>query len=239
MDFGYSDMTTRNRAALFGSSDALFGAPTADALFSAGLSTSVQANDLIVKSLQRDLDRLNGYKVDLSPSEQDRLASLQEQIGRINERASPDGVLSDSDATERTELYQKAYAILGKDYVDVKKDSTLTELMQKVDDLLEPKLRGAQKARLDRLRTLEANFLNDYDPGTVSNAKMQQIRNIQVQIRELTPPRKISTLSVTERADYNSLVEQINEKAGTDLLLNTRDRLKAEQIQATIDSFGS
>lgn len=236
MDFN-SDMTTRNRTALFGTSDALFGAPTADAIYSAGLSTSIQANDLIVKGLQRDLDRLNGYKVDLPPAQQKELEDLQAQIGRINERADPDGVLSDSDATDRTELYQDAYKILGKDYVDVKKDSTLTNLMQKVDDLLEPKLRGAQKARLERLRTLETNFLNDYEKGSTSNAQMRQIRNIQVQIRELTPPRQLSQLSNTERADYNNLVKQINEKSGTDLLLNTRDRLKAEQIQSSIDRF--
>lgn len=226
------------RTTLFGGASNLFGEPTADAVFSAGLSTSVQANELIVTGLQRDLDRLNGYNVDLSPSRKQELEDLQAQIGRINERAGPDGVLTDSDAIERTELYQDAYKILGKNYVDVKKDDKLTSLMQQVDDLLEPKLRGAAKARLERLRNMETHLLGTYEKGSTSRTTVRQIQNLQVQISNLTPPNKLSSLSNTERADYNALVNEINERAGTDLLLNSRDRLKAEQIQASIDRFG-
>ena len=224
-------------SALFGNSDAIFGPATADALFSAGLSTSIQANVLIVKGLQRDLDRLNGYKVDLPPAQKEELEQLQARIGRINERAGPDGVLTDRDAAERTELYQDAYKILGKDYVDVKKDSTLNGLMAKVDTLLEPKLRGAQKTRLDKLRSLESSMMADYQENPNNKLRVNQLRSIQLQIRELTTPRKMTQLSNTERADYNSLVQQINEKAGTDLLLNSTDRLKAEKIQDTIDQL--
>lgn len=224
-------------SAFFGNSDAFFGPATADALFSAGLSTSIQANDLIVKGLQRDLDRLNGYKVDLPPAQKEELEQLQARIGRINERAGPDGVLTDRDAAERTELYQEAYKILGKDYVDVKKDSTLNGLMAKVDTLLEPKLRGAQKTRLDKLRSLESSMMADYQENPNNKLRVNQLRSIQLQIRELTTPRKMTQLSNTERADYNNLVQQINEKAGTDLLLNSTDRLKAEKIQDTIDQL--
>ncbi len=226
------------RTTLFGSSSDFFGPATADALFSAGLANGVQANELIVASLQRDLDRLNGYRVDLPPSEQQELASLQEKIGRINGRVRPDGTLSASDADERARLYRDAYKILGKDYVEVKNDRYLSELMQKVDTLLEPRLQGEQKARLERLRAMEANLLGSFEPGNTSASSINHIRNIQTQIRELTPPRKMSQLSVTEKADYNRLVNQINTKAGTDLLLNSVDRLKAEKIQDTIIQFG-
>ncbi len=226
------------RTTLFGSSSDFFGPATADALFSAGLANGVQANELIVASLQRDLDRLNGYRVDLPPSEQQELTSLQERIGRINERVRPDGTLSTSDADERAKLYRDAYKILGKDYVEVKNDRALSELMQKVDKLLEPRLQGEQKSRLERLRAMEANLLENFDTGNSNRLAINHIRNIQTQIRELTPPRKMSQLSVTEKADYNNLVNQINTKAGTDLLLNSVDRLKAEKIQDTIVQFG-
>jgi len=226
------------RTTLFGNSSNFFGPATADAMFSAGLVNGVQANELIVNSLQRDLDRLNGYRVDLPPSQKEELADLQDQIGRINERVRPDGTLSSSDADERAKLYQDAYKILGKDYVEVKSDKALSELMEKVDKLLEPRLQGGQKARLERLRALEASQLESFDPSKTSKSSINYIRNIQIQIRDLTPPRKMSQLSVTEKADYNRLVEQINTKAGTDLLLNSVDREKAEKIQDTIYQFG-
>ena len=226
------------RTTFFGDSSNFFGPPTADALFSPALVNGVQANELIVAGLQRDLDRLNGYRVDLPPSQKEELANLQDQIGRINQRVRPDGTLSPSDADERAKLYQDAYKILGKDYVEVKSDKALSELMQKVDKLLEPKLHGPQKARLERLRAMEASLLDSFDPSTSSKFSVNYIRNIQTQIRDLTPPRRMTQLSVTEKADYNRLVDQINTKAGTKLLLNSTDREKAEKIQDTMAQFG-
>jgi hypothetical protein len=226
------------RTTFFGDASNFFGPPTGDALLSAGLANAVDANALIVASLQRDLDRLNGYRVDLPPSQKEELASLQDQIGRINERVRPDGTLSTSDADERAKLYRDAYKILGKDYVEVKSDKALSELMEKVDKLLEPRLQGEQKARLERLRALEASQLASFEPGKTSASSINYIRNIQAQIRELTPPRKMNQLSVPEKADYNRLVNQINTTAGTDLLLNSVDREKAEKIQETINQFG-
>ncbi len=237
MDINSNDMTSRNRSALFGNSDVFFGAPTANAVFAPSLQKSFEANDLIAKGLKRDLDRLNGFKVDLTPSEKKELDQLQERIGRIAQRADPNGVLSDADARERQKLYQKAYKIMGKDYVDVKSDSKLKELMAKVDTLLEPKLRGPQAARLKQLRKLEENMLGGYEKGKTSNARINQIRNIQTQIRELTPPRKMTELSNSEKADYNKLVNEINKRAGSKLLLNSRDRARAEQIEASMARF--
>lgn len=205
-------------------------------IFAALAPQTADQNAVIATSLERELNRVQGYKVDLTPAESKRLASLQNQISRLEEKAGPDG-LSVSQFNDRAELFREANAILGKEYVDVEADPVLKELVARVDTLLEPKLRGAQKKRLDNLRNLETKYLERFYAGTTSAALARQIGNVKLQIQTLTQPRKMAELSPSERRDYDALVTTINARAGTEFLLPSDRKGRAEEIQKTIASL--
>ncbi len=211
--------------------------PSPGQVFGVNAAGSVNSNQLLQKSLKRKLDRVQGYRVDLTPAETRQLAKLQDQIVRLEQRAGPGG-LSIDQYNDRAGLYREANKILGKDYVDVEADSVLKGLIDQVDALLEPKYRGAKKERLDNLRKLEIRLYESFARGNTSSALARQIANVKSQIASLVPPRRMSELSASERREYDALVEKVNARAGADYLLGARKREKAEAIQASMARLG-
>lgn len=200
-------------------------------------SNGVNANQLISKGLKREIDRLQGFKVDITPADARRLADLQARIGRLEANAGPNGLSTDQ-LNDRAALFREAYEILGKPYVDVERDPTLKQLVGLVDTLLEPKLNPAKQQRLENLRKLEENYYNQFARGNSSKTLAQRIANVQQQIKSLTPPRKIKELNFEERAAYDKLVEQINRRAGQEYLMPAVKREKAERLQETMQTLG-
>lgn len=206
-------------------------------ILTVGNASSIDANQLITKGLKREIDRLQGFKVDITPANARRLADLQTRIARLEANAGPDGLSLDQH-DDRAGLFREAYEILGKPYVDVESDATLKQLVGLVDTLLEPKLQGAKKQRLENLRKLEENYFNQFAVGNATKTLARRIANVQRQIESLTPPRRISELNFAERSAYNQLVEQINRRAGHEYLMPAAKREKAERLQETMGKLG-
>lgn len=217
---------------LFSQASDIFGKADAQTIFSSTTGQGVGAMDLTVKALDREINRLLGFKTDFTPGEQKRLDNLQAKIGKISEKAEA-GTLNVSDLKERAELYQEAYRIMGKDYVDVEGNDEIQALTDKVDALLEPRLRGARKKRLEQLRKMEENYLNQRVERPDSETTSLRLRNVKQQISRLTPPRDISDLSPAERRDYDDLVARINALAEQEYLLPAKKRIRVEELQAS------
>lgn len=222
---------------LFSSADDIFGGGDASTFFTGATGGgSQEAIRASIRGLERELNRLLGFKTDFTPAEKKRLDEVQTRIAKIEKAASESGFTPDQIA-ERSELYQEAYRIMGKDYVDVASNPKIQALTDKVDALLEPKLQGASKVRLERLRKLEDTFLDALVDNPKNETARARLRNVKVQINKLIPPRQVSELSVTERRDYDDLVDRINSLAETEYLLDSRKRMRADRIQASMSEM--
>ncbi|VAW15475.1 hypothetical protein MNBD_ALPHA09-1310 [hydrothermal vent metagenome] len=206
-------------------------------IFSATLPNQADQNALTLKAMERDIKRLQGLKVDITPADAKQLAKLQDEIQRIEARAGPEG-LSTSEIEDRAEAYRGAFKILGKEFVDLEKDDTLKNLSKAVDKLLEPPLLGEKKQRLERLRRLSNNLEVAFIGGNRSTTLMTQLVNVQKQISDLVPPRLISELSPTDKRAYDLLVEKVNERAGVEMILPANKRERIEKIQAAMAQLG-
>lgn len=227
---------SKNAQTLFGSSADLFGGAGSNSIFTSADANSGEAVRASLKGLEREFNRLLGFKSDFPPAQKKRLDQLKSEIAAIEERGKESG-LDENEAKRRAERYQEAYAIMGKDYVDIGENEQLQELSDKVDALLEPKLQGAKKQRLDRLRKLEENYLDAVANNPNNETARRQLRNVKVQIGRLVPPRQISELSLSERREYDDLVEQINKMAGTEFLLESKKRMRADKIRASMSEL--
>lgn len=222
---------------LFSSASDIFGGADARSVFAG--NDSGQAQEAVrasLKGLERELNRLLGYKSDFTAAERKKLDDLKARIAKIDTRAKESGFTADQ-IEERARLYQEAYRIMGKDYVDVAGNEELQELTDKVDTLLEPKLRGAKKERLERLRKLENTHLDALVANPGNETVRARLRSVKAQISKLVPPRDIKELSPAERRDYDDLVEKINRLARTEYLLDSKKRMRAEQIQTSMSEL--
>ena len=224
---------------IFGSTGDLFGSGgDAQSIFSNGdAALTKQSLKLSIKGLERERSKLLGFKTDLTPAQNKKLAELQKKIQDIESKAGDAKGLTIDELEERAELYKESYAILGKDYVDKESNTELQDLAEQVDELLAPKLRGAKKARLEQLRKLEEPALDAVVDSPESTTARLRLRNIKRQIQELTAPRDVSRLSPAERAEYDDLVERVNEVAKSEFLPDSRKKIRIEQISASISQL--
>jgi len=206
-------------------------------IFAATQGNAADKNALTLKAFERDIKRLQGLKVDITPADAKQLAKLEDEIKRIEKRAGPEG-LSTSDIETRAELYRDAFKILGKEFVDLEADETLKNLSKAVDQLLEPKLIGEKKDRLERLRRLSNNLEVAFIGGNRSKILLTQLANVQKQISDLVPPRLISDLSLSDKRAYDILVTKVNERAGVEMILPANKREQIEKIQSVMSQLG-
>lgn len=225
---------------IFGSTGDLFGGGGggAQSIFSNGdAALSKQTLKLSIKGLEREMNRLLGFKTDLTPVQNKKLAELQKQITDIEKKAGDTKGLSIEELEERARLYKESYSILGKDYVDKEADPRLQALTEQVDALLAPKLRGAKKVRLETLKKIEDSALDAVVDNPESETSRRRLRNIKRQIAELTAPRDVSKLSPDEKRDYDELVGKINDIAKTEFLLTSRKKIRVEQLRGSISNL--
>lgn len=208
------------------------GATVANAIFSAAQAGGANGNQLVVDGLNRDIQRIQGFRTVTSQADNQRLAELRAEIQAIENSATPIG-FEDQTKARRVELYTQAYRILGKTYVDIEGDVTLSRYKDQIDALLEPRLVGAKKTRLDQLRSLEAQARRDFF-ASGSETIVRRLNNLAGQISQLVPPRLIGELSASERQQYDRLVSEANAYAGTEVFLPSTKMLKIENLQRTI-----
>lgn len=194
-----------------------------------------EGSQLLIRSLEKDIQRIQGFKTQLSPSKARRLAEIRAELQDIKPSNQPQ--VKALREAKKIELNTEAYKILGKKFVDIDADPTLKQIKKDIDALLEPPLRGEKKARLERLRKLEQTALAEVlkRPGLTT---LRSLDTIVRQILILTPPRLIGELSSAERREYDRLVAEGNAHAGTEVFLPSKKELKIERIQATIARLG-
>ena len=224
------------------SATALFGDNTADAtsLFAANLSGSsaitIDSQQIAIKGIQDQIDRIQGYRTNLTPTEKKRLKDYQEQIVNINQTATT-RLLTEDEITERAEAYIESYKILGKEYEDFTNDVFVTSKSNELDKLLKTKPQGAEAVRLERLENVLTNLKaratdRETDPPATL---ISQITSVNRQIAQLTPARPISTLSREEVRQHDQLVSEINDYVGFELELTSTKKLQIERLQKTIE----
>ena len=225
---------------LFGDGTSGGGASMFQTAANASSGLTVDTKQLITKGLQDQIDRLQGYRTNLSVAEKQKLADYQQKISGINQLATT-RILTTTEKSDRAEAYVESYKILGKEYADVSDDSYVTKRAQKLTDLLATKPKGAEAARLERLQgtydtlTDQASEAEGDTPAYLGS----QILSVARQIQELTMPRKIASLSVAERNQHDKLVDEINEHVGFEYELTSDKKLKIEKLQATINGINS
>lgn len=220
----------------------VFGGGSASTIFAAGVNTSAteqqQAAQEVVNASNREIKRIRGYKVQLTPAENKRLSEIQTEITKINEKVGKGTVRSD-ELEDREQLYLEADTIIGKPSAGVENDATLDGIREQIDELLSKRLTPQQQARIDTLTTLQESFQDRLDDDPSNTNTIRQLQNIQYQINQIDQPRSVSQLSVTEKRAYDELVDQANSHAGAKLLLNSRESIRVQQLQETIDKMAS
>lgn len=229
------------------SATALFSGGSATSLFSTAAagaigSISVGANDAILKGMQDEIDRLQGFRTDLTVAEKQQLSEYQGKISDI-EKEAQSRALTDDEISERADLYARAYKILGKDYTDVSDDSFVQTKLTAIDDLLATKPTGADADRLERLENIKATLTDQANTAAAGNGATDtvssQLITVNGQIYDLTRPRDFTDLSQDEIKQYDELATAINDHLGYEYQLPADKRLKIAHIQQTMDTLQS
>lgn len=220
------------------SATSIFGGGTADSIFAAGTSggaTDAQiAAQTVVNASKQEINRIRGYKPLLTPAENNRLTEIQTEISKLNEKAS-NGTLRSDEIEDRAALFLEADTIIGKPSANVENDDFLDGIRDQIDDLLAPRLTPPQERRLETLNTLLTGFEERLAEDSTNVVAIRQVQNIQKQIANIDVPRLVSQLSVSEKQEYDSLVEQANEHAGAKLLLNSTESVRVQNLEENIE----
>jgi len=221
-----------------------FGGRSADSVFSilagsgGGATDSQLAAKAIIASNEREINRIRGYKVQLTPSDNQRLRVLRGKIIDINERATS-ATASQKDFDDRIKFLAEADKVLGKPSADVEADDILATLREKINDLLAPKLNPATERRVKTLEILQDSFAKQVERNTNNRTAQLQVQNVVRQIRALTPSRAVSELSVGDRREYDELARLTNLHVGEKLVLNSREAIRVADLQNSINSLKS
>ena len=219
----------------------IFGSFSSDAFFSIGVTNvnpAQQSTKVAVDAAKAEINRIRGYKPRLTNAENQRLAKIQERIGELDAKAR-DGTIRPDEIETRSELFLEADFIIGKPSAGVESDSTLEGIREEIDELLAPRLDPARAKRLETLEKYKTNIEKLINNGDNSGITRGRLQNVSRQIAELTPPRKIQDLSVSERTQYDNLVEQANNHAGAKVVLNSREAIRVYNLQKNIDDLSA
>ena len=222
------------------SATSIFGGGSAVSVFSAtvsgGATDAQQAAQVVVDASKQQINRIRGYKVQLTPAENKRLEDIQSQILKINEKAS-NGTVRQDELDDQGELFLEADIIIGKPSATVENDDVLDGLREKIDAVLAPRLTPQQQDRLDTLNTLLTAFEERLADDSSNVVAIRQVQNVQKQIAQIDVLRKVTELTVSERAEYDALVDEANAHAGAKLLLNSRESARVQALEETIQQM--
>jgi len=220
----------------------LFGSGSAETIFSAGQLASATPDQLsaeiIIAAHKREINRLRGYKLELTSADLQKLVKLKEKIQIIEAKASK-GTVRQDELDDRLEYLDDADRIVGKPIVDVEADDLLAEYNDLKLALLEPKLDDATAkhvAFLERFRDSISDQITN-DPERIS--LLLKYQGIDGLIKSLNPPRATSQLSLAERKAYDDIVELINDHTGVKLELTASESDKVASLESSIVKFQS
>ena len=231
-----------NRKVTKADATAFFGGGNALSVFSVnvgGGATDAQlAAKSIISSNEAEINRIRGYKVRLTPTDNQQLRKIRGQVIELNEKAKS-ATATEADLERRVELLAKADKILGKPAADVEADDILATLREKINDVLAPTLTPAIERRVEVLENLKKSLEVQIGRNTGNKRPQLQLQNVVRQIGNLTPPRNVNQLSVSERREYDTLAKLTNKHVGEKLVLDARDSIRVFDLQTTINQMRS
>lgn len=225
------------------SGGALFGKNSANAsnFFAANVTgntgISVNPKQIAIKGIQDQIDRILGYRTDLTTAEKQKLADLQSKITSLEEQASTRS-LTEDEIAERAELYFDSYRILGKDYKDVTNDEFVQLQTKALKALIRKKPVGADLVRFEFLNRVKDKLADQFaKTEKPSQYQYSQVTSVSKMIARLQPLRAISELSRAELREHDEIAIAINDHVGLELELTSDKKLKIERLQATISAI--
>jgi hypothetical protein len=222
------------------SAESFFGSTSANAIISAGQAASgtsdQQSAKAIISAQTREINRIRGYKLDLTPTDKQKLAELKEKILAIEVKAAA-GTARADELDDRIEFLQKADLIIGKPIVDVEADDKLAEFNDLKLALLEPKLDNATAKRVAFMERFKDTIQQQINKDPERHSLQLKFQSIVRQLDALNPLRSPSQLSKAERKTYDDIVELINDHAGVKIELTAQESDKVAVLQSSIANF--
>ncbi len=185
---------------------------------------------------KREINRIRGYKLDLTPAEKQKLSDNQAEILKIQEKVSAGTVRAD-ELEDRVELLEEADRIIGKPTVDVEADDRLGELNDLRLAILSPRLDNATQKRVKFMLRFKDNLETELNENPERFSLQQRFQAISRQIDSLTPLRPMSQLSRAEVKNYDDVVELINDHAGVKIELTAAEARRVAALEDSIASF--
>lgn len=205
---------------------------------SAGATPEQETAQATITAQRREINRIRGYKLQLTPAENQKLSQIQQKIQEIGSRAAQ-GIARPDEFEDRAELFREADRIIGKPTVDVEADTVLADLNAKIEALLQPKLPKAVAQRVESLERIKSSYEDKIAENPDSRTNIAQIQSLSRIITELKPLREVSELSQAERREYDELVQQVNDHAGAKIELTSKEAIKVAALQSSISQLSS
>lgn len=228
--------------ALFASASAetFFGPATGEAVIAAAQSgsatTDAASAQAIVTAQRREVNRIRGYKLELTRAEEQKLTELKEDILVIARKAL-EGTARPSELDDRLEMLKEADRIIGKPIVDVEADDKLAELNALKVAILEPKLDNATAKRVAFLERFRDSVELQVERSPDRKSLKEKFSAVVQQIDRMKPLRQTSQLSKAERRTYDDIVELINDHIGAKVELSSRESDRVASLEASIEQF--
>ncbi len=222
------------------SAESFFGSTSANAIISAGQAASgtsdQQSAKAIITAQTREINRVRGYKLELTSTDKQKLAELKEKILAIEAKASA-GTARADELDDRIEFLKEADLIIGKPIVDVEADDELAEFNALKLALLEPKLDNATAKQVAFMERFKESVEQQISDNPERHSLALKFQSISGQIDLLKPLRSPSQLSKAERKTYDDIVKLINDHAGVKIELTAQESDKVAALQSSIANF--
>lgn len=224
-------------ASLFGGSGASpFGVTSGSDILATGNTQSQEAARATITAERREINRIRGYKLDLTPADNQRLAKLKVQIQEIEQRVQQ-GIARPDELKDRADYFKEADEIIGKPIVDVEADKVLADLAGGIETLLAPKLQKPIADQVERLERVKQGLVDRYTANPDNRTLSQQLQSVSQTIDKLAPLRSVKELSPAEARAYDDLVTLINDHAGAKVELTVKEAKRVEELQKSISTL--
>ncbi len=199
-----------------------------------GAASQVQeAATSTIEAQKREVNRIRGYKLQLSVAEKQKLAQIQVEIQEINQRAV-DGLARPDELEDRIDLFAEADRIIGKPTVDLEADEVLADLAGVLDTLLQPRLDPARAKQVARIERVKDNLEARLNESPENRTLLQQFQSTLRIIAQLKPLRNVKELSPAEARAYDLAVEAVNDHVGVKIELSVKETRRVNDLENSI-----
>ncbi len=222
------------------SGDTFFGSTSADAIISATQSQGAAGDQQTALNLttaaKREINRIRGYKIELSLAEKQKLNDIQTEVLKIQEKVQAGTVRAD-ELDERTELLKEADIIIGKPTVDLEADDLLVEYNNLRLAVIAPRLDDATQKRVEFMQRFKDDLEKQIGENPERHSLQLRFQAIAKQIDSLAPLRSASSLSRRDAKVYDDTVQLINDHAGIKVELTAAESRRVSALEETITKY--